>query len=139
SSGSSPTCRWIKRCCRMLFKKSSKARQAARGDALLDGALWGEPAARGADGAVLPREPALREPARPAHGVAAAHAGARPDPRALWLPTPARDDASGRLGCGQAPVLSGVHRRGAGAQTEAALAPCDRRASGAPATRAGAE
>src|SRR2546428_7382615 len=123
----------------MSYKKNSKARQAARGDALLDGALWGEPAACGTGRAFLPLEPPVRKPAGPVDRAAAASARARADARAVRRPPLAGDDASGRLGCGQASVLSRVHRGGAGAETQAAVAPCDRRPSRAPATCIGAK
>src|SRR5215813_8872859 len=121
----------------MSSQKNSKARQATRGGALLDGALRGEPTTGGASGALLPLEPPVREPTGPVDCAAAAHARTRADAGAVRLSPLARDDASGRLGCGQASFLSRVHRGGPGAQTEAAVASCDRGPSRAPAARPG--
>src|SRR5258705_13964193 len=99
----------------MSFKKSSKACQAARSRALLDGTLRGEPTARGPGRSILAIESPLRKSAGAVDHATAAHAGGGPDARAIRVSPPARDDAPRGVGDRQAAVLPRLHRGRAGA------------------------
>src|SRR5258708_37422055 len=115
----------------MYFTKSSEAGQATGSDALLDRPLSREPPSglsRDQDDALVR---VLPKPKGSAHGPAPADARAGADARPIRLPAAARADATGRLGRRQRALLSGVHRGESGLASQAALATCDGRPSGA--------
>jgi len=101
----------------MSFKKSSKARQAARSRALLDGTLRGQPTARGPGRSVLALESPLRKSAGAVDHAATAYAGVGPGARAIRISPRARDDGPVAPSSGSPHVypsgsFQGMRRRG---------------------------
>src|SRR3954451_16396044 len=123
----------------MYFKKSSEAGQATGSDALLDRAIPREPPSGlscDPDDALVR---VLPNPKGSAHGLAPADARAGAGARPIRLPAATRADATRRLARRQRALLSGVHGGESGLASQAAVAACDGRPSGAATASGGAQ